>query len=177
MFRRCRVGFIPLTTGFTLIELLVVVAIIGILVGLLFPAFSHARQVAKKTRAKAEVKQLDIAFRAIQSDYRGFTTTPSAVNLATKLDIDGEEIDGNVVGFLQGVNSRGTVYMEFDNTSTNGAGAFVDPWNGVYRAALGSGGTITPPHGTIYRQIGAWSKGRDQLDDTAERQKDDVTSW
>jgi prepilin-type N-terminal cleavage/methylation domain-containing protein len=161
-------------SGFTLIELLVVMAIIGILAALLFPAFQHAREMAKKAKAKSEIKQLDIAFRAIQSDYRGFDTAP--VSLAGQLPVGGDDVDTAVVGFLNGGNSRGTIYMEFDSSSTNSSGAFIDPWRRGYRAALSSGGTISPPHGVIYRQIGAWSMGKDGLDDST-HQKDDVTSW
>lgn len=161
--------------AFTLIELLVVVAIIGLLVALLFPAFSYARQVAKKTKAKAEVKQLDLAFRAIQSDYRGWPTAP--VNLSSTLPPGGGTVGSTIIGFLKGGNSRGAIYMEFDAASTNSAGDFVDPWGGVYKAALGTAGQITPPHGNVLREIGAWSKGKDGLDTSAAQQKDDVTSW
>lgn len=164
--------------AFTLIELLVVVAIIGLLVALLFPAFSYARQVAKKTKAKAEVKQLDLAFRAIQSDYRGWPTAP--VNLSSTLPSGGGTVGSTIIGFLKGGNTRGAIYMEFDASSTNSAGDFVDPWGGVYKVALAGpsdNGRINPPHGTVYREIGAWSKGKDGLDTSAAQQKDDVTSW
>jgi prepilin-type N-terminal cleavage/methylation domain-containing protein len=162
--------------AFTLIELLVVVAIIGLLVALLFPAFSYARQVAKKTKAKAEVKQLDLAFRAIQSDYRGWSTAPVAIGGLLPAS-GGGVVGSDVVGFLRGGNSRGAIYMEFDAASTNGAGDFMDPWNGGYKAALGTAGTVSPYGSPLYREIGVWSKGKDGLDGTAAQQKDDVTSW
>ncbi len=162
--------------AFTLIELLVVVAIIGLLVALLFPAFSYARQVAKKTKAKAEVKQLDLAFRAIQSDYRGWPVPPFVTG-------SGQDVVFAMVQFLNnssGENTRRVLYMEFDAASTNSSGSFVDPWGSAYRyfIATPGDGIITPYTGvTIYREIGVWSVGKDGSSASAAQQKDDVTSW
>src|ERR1035437_5510455 len=49
-------------SGFTLIELLVAVAIIALLIALLLPGLARAKDVAKKSRCLANLKQIGIAF-------------------------------------------------------------------------------------------------------------------
>src|ERR1700746_1969385 len=55
--------------GFTLIELLVVMGIIGILVGLLFPAFKGVQNQARSTQAKNDLTQIVNAVNAYYTDY------------------------------------------------------------------------------------------------------------
>src|ERR1043166_10248791 len=55
--------------AFTLIELLVVVAIIGILVGLLFPAFKAVQNQARSSQAKNDLTQIVNAVNAFYTDY------------------------------------------------------------------------------------------------------------
>ena len=51
-------------TAFTIIELLVVVAIIALLVGILLPAISTAREEAKRMRSVTNLRNLGVAHAA-----------------------------------------------------------------------------------------------------------------
>ena len=80
--------------GFTLIELIVVVAIIGTLVGLLFPAIHRAREAGKRVFCASNLRQLHIANVMYADDHGEFVAAASDMSGANRKRWHGERSGG-----------------------------------------------------------------------------------
>ena len=61
--------------GFTLMELLIVIAIIALLVGILLPVVTRAREMANRTVCLSNIRQLQLGWLAYAEEHKGHFCT------------------------------------------------------------------------------------------------------
>jgi len=111
--------------GFTLIELLVVIAIIAILIALLLPAVQQAREAARRTQCKNNMKQIGLALHNYESAYNVFPPgwvlagSPVSNNFGWAVFILPQMEQNNVYSALNFLVAYSTTDTNLTNAQTN----------------------------------------------------------
>lgn len=101
------------TRGFTLIELLVVIAIIAILIALLLPAVQQAREAARRTQCKNNMKQIGLAIHNYHDIYSQFPNANSGGMDYSSLS--GSSLFTSILPLIDQANA----YQQYDFTKGN----------------------------------------------------------
>ena len=88
--------------GFTLVELLVVIAIIGVLVALLLPTVQYARESARSTQCRSNLRQIGLALDQYVDKQGARGKFPDARNMTVTLKITTGNDYPNLVKVLAG---------------------------------------------------------------------------
>jgi len=154
--------------GFTLIELLVVIAIIAILIALLLPAVQQAREAARRTQCKNNMKQIGLALHNYESSYNAFPPgwvvggSPASNNFGWAVFILPQMEQNNIysaLNFMQVYSTTDTNLTGTQNNyrcaSDNGSGAVGNLSRANYAGVIMSTYTNPTTGATVTNALGS----------------------
>lgn len=120
--------------GFTLPELLTVITIIALLMMASFGALSRARELARRAKGEAQIRQLVSAW---QQYYITYGSWPNNLAGQDKVAVSANNMKA-LIDPNDGNNPYGIVFFNFSDT-----GDFTDPWGTIYRLKFGANTSST----------------------------------
>src|SRR3954453_4868573 len=103
-----------IATGFTLVELLVVIGIMPVLIAILLPALSRARERGNQVKCMANLKQIGLAMQIYTNDNKNMMPYGAAFNGSALPEggvYQGENSDWTTL-LANVMNRRGTTYND-----------------------------------------------------------------
>jgi prepilin-type N-terminal cleavage/methylation domain-containing protein len=100
-------------SAFTLIELLVAIAIIAVLIALLLPAIQHAREAARRTQCRNNLKQLGLALHNYSDVLAALPPSVVIANVGGSLVSSGWSAHARVLPFLEHTSGFNALNFDF----------------------------------------------------------------